>query len=235
MESRARKREPANAQAPKSNTMTNDVHRANPMGAAGSAGQSQRGPSSSRQAANTYEQGGERVEEGAEDEGGRREDANPKAPKEQRRTQRTNTRRGRIQIVSVNVNTLKLTSRKEGAAAHGGMREMRKQPNANLESLIQWMQVREEDGTKTTALFVLSSTQLTEEDIQPVMQIIRTHAGYACKETHGVPGRKKRREIAGVMMCWDVDQLYTRPVAKRKMEGGETREVQKQVVAQGRT
>ena len=143
-------------------------------------------------------------------------------------------KRERLHIESVNVHTLALTQRKEGAgASRAGPEAMRRGPNEYLGRLLERMQLSNGDGSRVTSLFILASTQLPARDIGTVTAMFEA-LGYACDETHGVKGQVRREEIAGVMLCWDLTRLHRRPVAKRKQADGSTKEVYKQVVAQGR-
>ena len=58
--------------------------------------------------------------------------------------------------------------------------------------------------------------QLQKDEIQPTLELIRSEKyEYECAETHGVPGQKKRKEIAGVMTCWDEAAVNLREVGKK--------------------
>ena len=64
------------------------------------------------------------------------------------------------------------------------------------------MQEKVENGEgKRTAIWILASSQLPKDEIEPVKARILSSAAYDCRGTHGVPGQKSRKEIAGVMIC----------------------------------
>ena len=55
------------------------------------------------------------------------------------------------------------------------------------------MEERNDDGEgKRTAIWILASSQLPKDEIEPVKARILSRAAYDCRETHGVPGQKSR-------------------------------------------
>ena len=110
----------------------------------------------------------------------------------------------KTRIESVNVHSLALQRTKTGAAAGSSSHPLRKEPNKYLRKLLKRMEEKPENRKhKRTAIWILPASQLPKEDIGPVKDRIRLTGGYECSETHGVPGQKSRKEIAGVMICWD--------------------------------
>ena len=89
-------------------------------------------------------------------------------------------KRERLHIESVNVHTLALTQRKEGAgASRAGPESMRRGPNEYLGRLLERMQLSNGDGRRVTSLFILASTQLPARDIGTVTAMFEA-LGYAC-------------------------------------------------------
>ena len=109
-------------------------------------------------------------------------------------------------FVAVNVGTIAYTKPKTGASAHGVSGALALVPNDKMHRLLQVMNLKDEQtGRKLVAGWVLSSTCLPRTDIKRAL-IDFENVGYACKESHGVKG-ERRREIAGVVICVDTKQL----------------------------
>ena len=120
-----------------------------------------------------------------------------------------------VRIVSVNVHTLALVQRTEGSGVTEGPRALRKGWNTYLESLLDMMKVTNGDGTKSTSLFILASTQLRDQNKIGIVKtvIAAPPHGYQCEDTHGVPGtrsRKKSQELccAGTRTRFVHDTTY---------------------------
>ena len=109
-------------------------------------------------------------------------------------------------FVTVNVGTLAYTRPTSGAAAHGGQGRLALAPNHNMHRLLLVMERQDQQtGRKLVAGWVLSSTCLPRSDIKRALTDFE-NVGYVCQESHGVLG-ERRREIAGVMICVDPQQL----------------------------
>ena len=141
-----------------------------------------------------------------------------------------------IRIVAVNVHSFALKQRTEGSGVTEGPRALRKNWNQYLESILDLMKVTNGDGSKSTQLFILASTQLRDQsEITIVKSIIASPPhGYECDETHGVPGTRSRKEIAGVMLCWDPNSLYSMRTGTVTEKDGSTRDTHRGVVVKGR-
>jgi hypothetical protein len=132
----------------------------------------------------------------------------------------------------MNVGSLAMSSRQEGAAAdaRSGTFSAAGAGHGSLSKLLQtWMREEGSHGRKRNSLFVLSPTQLPPKQIESVKRDFKGE-GYECQDTHGVPGALRRIEVAGVMVCIDNTQLCS-PAGAR---GGGERRPQRQGRRRGR-
>jgi hypothetical protein len=132
--------------------------------------------------------------------------------------QRSKRETHRLRIVAMNVGTLAMSSREEGAAAdaRSGTFSAAGSGGGSLNKLLsKWMREEGSHGRKRNSLFVLSSTQLPPKQIATVKRDFKGE-GYECLDTHGVPGALRRIEVAGVMVCIDTNQLRFLPVGRHR-------------------
>ena len=116
-------------------------------------------------------------------------------------------------FVAVNVGTIAYTKPTAGASAHGVSGALTLVPNEKMHRLLQVMERKDEQtGRRLVAGWVLSSTCLPRTDIKRALTDFE-NVGYSCQESHGVRG-DRRREIAGVVICVDTQQLRFLKVGK---------------------